>query len=373
LTNSKIKIAFIIDQLNTGGTERQLKYLIEGLDNTRFDKVLFLLRGNILHPFKPKGTKTYVLNVKSLFSLEGIKKLFYFSRLLKKNRIQIVQTFFQDATIFGVLAAKFARVNKIVVSIRDMRFWATPFNVLAHRMATLLSDYILVNSFAIKKDLERCILSNKIQVIHNGIHDYNYSFDKKLKSKQLEKLEIAKGRPVVVMVSNCNRKVKRVDLLIESIPLIIKEMPVSFLVVGDGSFRTALERRAFELNIQSYIKFLGPVRNIDSILAISDIAVNTSDSEGLSNSIMEAMRASLPVVASDVAGNKELVKNNVNGLLFTAGDSQDLATKILALLKNHILATRFGQNGRKFINSKFSVKNMINLHMIFYYQLLLNK
>ena len=89
----KIKVAFVIDQLRTGGTERQLKYLIDGLDSNLFEVALFLLRGEENHPLKPDHGTVKTLGVLSLLSRDGFQKLYNFSKYLKEEKIEIVQTF----------------------------------------------------------------------------------------------------------------------------------------------------------------------------------------------------------------------------------------------------------------------------------------
>ena len=156
------------------------------------------------------------------------------------------------------------------------------------------------------------------------------------------------------------------DLLVESLPLVLREADAFFLVVGDGHLRPALEARARELNVQNHIRFLGQRRDVEDILAGSDIALNTSDSEGLSNSVIEAMRAGLPVIASDVEGNRELIEDGLTGCLFPAGNYEELAKQILYLLKNPEVAERLGTTAGKRVEERFSVTEMIDNYSRFY-------
>lgn len=368
---SKIKIAYIIDQLGTGGTERQLKYLIEGLDRSRFNVSLFLLRGDEVHPFKPKKTNIYILNVRSLISIDGLWKLFRFSRLLKEEKYQIIQTFFQDATIFGFLAARLAGVQIVLVSVRDMGFWATPISLRIHRIITSISDAIVVNSNAVKEHIERHVNKKPIYVIYNGIPmRTEYYRNAKAKKSLATELGIDESLPIVVLVSNCNRKVKRVDLLMDCIPLILKKAKAFFLVVGDGYLRPKLEKKAQELKVQKYVRFVGQRHNVERILAGADIALNTSESEGFSNSILEAMRAGLPVVASDVAGNRELVEEVNTGILFYPGDAIDLAKKIIKILNNESQTERIGSESQEKISTLFSINKMLKEHTKLYFSLI---
>lgn len=370
MKNERIKIAFIIDQLGTGGTERQLKYLVEGLNPNCFDINLILLREGSDHIFKPENIKVCLLGVRSILSFNGLIKMIKLAKYLKEIKCDIAQTFFQDATLFGVIAAKLAGVRNIIVSVRDMLFWAKRGNLAAYRIISLMADIILVNSYAVQSFLKKYFPFKAIKVIHNGIYfGPEYLRTQVIKKKMAKKLKYDSKMPLIVLVSNCNRAVKRVDLLVESIPLVLKKVSAFFVVVGDGHLRPKLEMRAKELKIQKSILFLGKRDDIEKILKGSDLAVNTSESEGLSNSILEAMRAGLPVVASDVSGNRELFEFGNRGLLFKSGDYQDLAEKIVFCIKEKVEAEKYCSDNMKKIIRNFSAEKMIKRHTEFYLSL----
>jgi glycosyltransferase involved in cell wall biosynthesis len=367
----KIRIAYIIDQLDIGGTERQLQLLINGLDRSRFDLFLFLLRRDGLAVFEPTDIDIQVLNIYSLASLNGLTKIFQLSRTLRKLRCQIVQTFFWDATIVGVLAGRLAGTRKIIVSVRDMLFWTTPLKHRIYRALIYLADGMIVNSFAVRDHIRPFLRGKRIDVIHNGIPaGLQFESREDAKKKISRGFDLNGDMSIVVLVSNCNRAVKRIELLVESIPQIIKKFPAVFLIVGDGHLRPELEQMVKDLNIEPFVRFTGQRNDVDNILTASDIAVNTSDSEGFSNSIMEAMRAGLPVVASDVAGNRELIKDGIAGLLFSPGNLESLAANLLKLLQDKELAKRMGEVGRELVESQYSVEAMVSKHTAYYESML---
>jgi glycosyltransferase involved in cell wall biosynthesis len=370
MQSRKIKIAFIIDQFGIGGTERQLTYLIEGLDPNQFECSLFLLRGNHKNPLGPVKHRIEMLNIYRLASISGFFKLLKFANVLKKNSFDIIQTFFQDATIFGVLAARIAGTRKILISFRDLLFWATRTKLLVHKYVSLMADYFLVNSNAVNMQVISHFPSRPIKMIHNGITVKGPTFDPSVKRDLCDELELDQNIPIITLVSNCNRRVKRVDLLIEAAAIMLREESATFLIVGDGHLRAELEKRSQQLEVSDSVKFLGTRGDIDRILAGSNIALNTSDSEGFSNSILEAMRAGLPVIASDVTGNRELVIDGKSGYLFRPGNYRDLAEKLVFMIKNPKRATQFGRFGRKLVEEKYSLEQMILTHQDFYHTIL---
>ena len=367
----KLKVAFIIDEYGIGGTERQLGLLMDGMDQSKFDVSLFFLRNNDGGDGGIGGTKAQVIGVRSLCSLGGMKKIFEFSRLLSKNQFDIVQTFFQDSTLFGILAARLAGIKKIFVSVRDMRFWATPVMSAVHKLVTLLADGVVVNSNAVKESLKGRVFYRKVFVIHNGIEiGDHFRANEASKKWVTHEFNLTDSAPIVVLVANCNRKVKRVDLLIEAIPSVLRSVKAYFLIVGDGHMRPSLEKRVSELGVEIWVRFAGQRHDVEEILSGCDLALNTSDSEGFSNSVMEAMRAGLPVIASDIAGNRELVEDGQNGLFFAPGDPQDLARKISILVFDRELRGKLGVDGCNRIKQEFRIDKMVKKYEEFYLSLM---
>jgi len=356
----KIKIAFVIDQLNLGGTERQLKLLVDGLNRDRFEPILFLLRGNSSHPMKPESVQSHILGINSIGSLSGAWKLLVFSRILRKGSFNIVHTFFQDSAFCGALAGRLAGVDRIMISIRDMLYWTNMRSILPLRAAIQFGHEVVVNSNAVREKVKSLSGGKPVHIIRNGIETGNSEGANHQTKKWLSAaFGFNADFPVITMVSNCNRPVKRVDLLLKSVPFVIQEEDAVFIIVGDGRLRPGLEQLAGELGVARNIFFAGHRNDVSLILAGSDVFVNTSDSEGFSNSILEAMRAGLPIVASNVEGNRELVENEVNGLLFSRDDPESLAAKILLLIRNKTMRSNMGSIGKRDILNKYNHLSMI--------------
>ena len=128
---------------------------------------------------------------------------------------------------------------------------------------------------------------------------------------------------------------------------------------------------AKNLKIEQYVKFTGHRNDVVEIYAGSDIAINTSESESFSNSLLEAMKLGLPVVASDVPGNRELVKNDDSGLLFMPNNSKDLSMKILDLIKDQTLGINWVKKPGNVLTPQFSIEKMLVGHKAFYQSLLM--
>ena len=145
-----------------------------------------------------------------------------------------------------------------------------------------------------------------------------------------------------------------------------------FSVLGDGPLRAELEREAARLGLGASATFLGDRQDIAAILASLDVAVNTSGSESLSNVILEAMAAGLPVVAYDVGGNSELLTEQ-RGTLVSSGDEAGFADAVLRLLADSSVRERLGREARQFARENFSLNRVRQRYAELYATLLAKK
>jgi len=334
----RLKLLYLIDQINLGGTEKQLLAVIERLDRAKFEPYLVCLRPTDYLERCNINCRTEVLNVSSLISRNGITKLFRFLSYLKQEEIDIVQTFFFDSTFFGVIAGRLARVKCVLSTRRDMGFWYNKKLLSVLYIVNFFTDRIVVNSEAIKTEvsLRERVKRDKIDVIYNGVdlEPFKVFYD-------VNKLRTELGIPstdlIIGIVANLNRHVKRVDIFVDAAAKLLEEVDnISFIVVGDGSFRDGLERQAANLFIAEKLHFVGSQNNVIPYLQLFDIGVLTSESEGFPNSIIEYMAASLPVVCFDSGGNKELIEDGVNGFTVKNQSPLDLSVKLMEIISNGI-------------------------------------
>jgi glycosyltransferase involved in cell wall biosynthesis len=177
----------------------------------------------------------------------------------------------------------------------------------------------------------------------------------------------------VGMVARMNAHYKNHAGFLRIAAEILRRRPgVEFLLVGDGPLRPELEKQAASLGLNDAVLFLGERRDIAAIFASIDVAVLTSDSESLSNVILEAMASRRPVVAYDVGGNAELIDNQ-RGILVPAGDEMQFATAVLRLLTDIGLRTKHGINARRFAKEHFSLDQVRKQYETLYTRLLIEK
>ncbi len=371
-----IKVCYVIDTLDIGGTEKQIVDTIKGMDLRKVTPYLVCLRNSkMVEDMKDNHCTTLVLNINSLISFKSFLKLFKFCSFLLRERVDIVQTYFIDATIFGVVAAKLAGVKKNISCRRDMGYWYTKNKLSFFRFFNRFVDRFLVNSEAIKKNIINFekIPEDKINVIYNGIDmKYFNKTDFVSCSKIKEQLKIPHNNIVIGCIANLNRIVKRVDVFIKASAIVSQSIEnVSFLIIGDGCLHNELVELAAALNVGDKIIFGGQRNDIASLLQIIDIGVLTSDSEGFSNSILEYMAAGIPTVATNAGGNRELIDNNIDGFLVPSDNPQLTADAIVKLINDEKLRVMMGNSSKQKVHQRFSLDKMIK-NLESYYSNMLN-
>jgi glycosyltransferase involved in cell wall biosynthesis len=304
-------------------------------------------------------------------SLRGIFSLILLALYLKRRSVDIVQTYFIDSTIFGVVAAKLAGVKVIISCRRDLGFWYTKSLLKKFKLINRLTDRFLVNSLAIKNNIVRYekVSEKMVDVIHNGIDAL--CFQEIRPAFVTDFLNDSKRRNLRIgIVANFNRDVKRVDLFVEAAAEVSKKhQKINFFIVGGGKQEEALKSLTRKLGIAQSVFFTGEKDSATPYIKNFDIGVLTSDSEGFSNVIMEYMAAGVPVVATNVGGNNELVQHGKTGLLVPKGDPVAIANAICLLVEDHNLRYKMGKFGLNAIQENFSWDKKI-IEIQNYYQTL---
>jgi L-malate glycosyltransferase len=216
------------------------------------------------------------------------------------------------------------------------------------------ANFVTVDSRSLMKEIVKFGAPvQKVRVISHGVS--LKQFNPKEKSVPLRKtLNIPDGAEVIVSTRNLE-KVYDIETLVKAIPNVIKNNAnVHFLIIGEGTQKSYLQKLAQSLNVQKHSIFLGKIPNteVGKFLANSNIYVSTSLSDSTSVSLLEAMASQLPVVVTDINGNREWVKNGENGFVIPKSDPELLAEKITLLLKDKSTAERFGVRNREIVEER---------------------
>ncbi len=340
-----IKILYCIDSLVRGGTELQLKEMMERMDESNYTPYLLTIRPTDTS-LTPRNCCHLEWDVPSLFSVDGFKAMRKLLKFLQDEDIQVVQTFFQDSTIFAGLAAKMAGVPVRMASCRDMAFWHTAVQGFAMRLMYKLMTGFICNAEVVRGHFsgQYHIDPGRAYVLRNGM-DY----------KSLPYVKHQGAVTDIGIVGNMTRQVKRIDLFIKAAALVAKSYPnIRWHIVGDGYLKEQLELLAAELGIREQILFVGRVDDVATYLEKLQIGVNCSDSEGLSNALLEYMFKGVAVVATKVGGSPELLEGGKAGLLVPPDDAGALSEALISLIDNSDLRQSVSAYAREYVEKNYS-------------------
>ncbi|RZV51860.1 MAG: glycosyltransferase, partial [Pseudomonadales bacterium] len=258
------KILYCIDGLVRGGTELQLVELIKRLDKTKYEPHLLTIRETD-KALVPRECRHIEWTVPSLMSPRGLLFLIHLVRILRREKIDIVQTFFQDSTIFSGTAAKIAGVPVRIASCRDMAFWSSSFEGRLMKLAYRQMTGFICNANAVRDHFCQTfgIDPLKTTVIYNGV-------DQSLLPVNEFKATVTD----IGIVGNMTRQVKRTDLFIKAAAIVAKKYPaIRWHIVGDGQLRPELEKLAESFGVKQQFIFAGRVDDVSSFLEKLQIGV----------------------------------------------------------------------------------------------------
>lgn len=356
---AKVNILHITSGLALGGAERMLLTLVKELDKEKYNIKVCCWRGKreLKKDIEDAGVQVIDLEQEDGNIFKVSLKL---RKVIKNNNIQLIHSYLFDADLCGFLAGKSTGVPVIVSSVPSFTFLRSKKHQLRYKLMSLFFDSFIPISKAIAEYMVKyCrIKPAKLVVVHPGfLNKFNLEKDKEEIKRMREDFGLVENDIVIGTVARLDPR-KGYHYLLESVAQVFKIYPtVKFLFVGEGELKPELEEFAKKLSISSKIIFVGKVTNIPSFLSLLDIFVLASLDEGFGIVILEAMTASLPVVASRVGGIPEIINNNETGFLVKPADSKALAEGIIKLVEDKDLRARMGNLAKAEVK-KFNSKEM---------------
>jgi len=362
-----IRVCFMIDQLRVAGVESQLLLLLRSLDRSKVEPYLCLLDGTSeqSRELEPGDCPVVRLGVRSLHRPSSAWKAVRFGRFLRRERIDVLQTFFADSKYFGMPVARLAGVRGTANSRLDIGFWVRPVDRWLGRLYNRLINATLVNCEACRKSViaDEHASPDSVVVVPNGLVLSRFT---QVPAPRADGDDLHR----VGVVANL-RAVKSLDVFVRAAKSLTTAHPeVDFQIAGDGEMRAELESLIDTLGIQDRFKLLGPVEDIPTFLSGLAVAVLCSSSEGAPNAITEYMAAARPIVATSVGGNGELIEDGRYGLLVPPGNAERLAGAIGRLLSDRALAAKLGANARERAIREYGVETQARRYEQFYDDLL---
>ncbi|MBA3314086.1 MAG: glycosyltransferase [Planctomycetaceae bacterium] len=361
---SVIRVLLVIPTLDASGAEKQFALLATRLPRDRFElHVAVLTRsGPYERMIRSAGVPVTVLGKRFKADPIACARL---RRLVRQFQPQVMHTWLFAANAYGRLAVGGDGSPAIIVSERCVDSWKSGWQLWLDRKLVGRTAALVANSESVATFYRNAgIPSEKVHVIPNGIEVPPPAVADR--SSVLAELGLPRDAKIVASIGRLAKQ-KRVDVLVWAMQL-LRQLTnnVYHLIVGDGPQRGSLERLAKHFTCDDVTRFLGHRSDVSRLLSCVDVFWLASDFEGQSNSVMEAMAAGLPVIASDIPANRELIENGRTGYLVRPGDSVAFAQYADRLLVDRELAGRFGEAARRHLAEHHSVDAMVNGYAALY-------
>lgn len=369
----------LIGSFHQGGSERQAVQLVRLLQkegSCRIFPACLNRQGVLLDELERSGfTDPPEFPLSSFYDANMLGQLRKLAAYLRENNIEIIQTHDFYTNIFGMAAGALARIPVRIAAKRDTGTKSAAQQFFERR-AFRLAHAVVVNAGAVKSYLaEKGVPPEKLYTIHNGLDLERLTVrEGRAKPAVLADLGLpatAANRPLVSIVANMRSDVKNHPMFLRAAARVAKEFPeTGFVLAGEGELTDRLKRLAAELGIEKNTFFPGRCRQVAELLAVSDVCVLSSRTEGFSNSILEYMAAAKPVVATRVGGAAEAVVHGETGYLVAPDDDRAMADRLIELLGEPEKAVRMGRRGRRLVADRFSLAAQLEKTLCLYKNLL---
>ena len=365
-----IRLALLIPTLDRSGAEKQLTLLATHLPAAEFDvHVIALTRGG---PYEgvltEHGIPLTVLDKRHKLDVSAFRRL---KATLRELQPHVLHTWLFAANSYGRLAVARPADTKVVVSERCVDSWKAGWQLWLDRRLISRTDRLIGNSQSVVDFyVEHGFPRDKTSFIYNGITPPPEESSSDRRAELLKECRLPHDARLVGIVGRLAKQ-KRISDLLWAMQILRQANDKSYLlIVGDGPERSALESVARDVECSEHVRFLGHRDDAATLMPCFDVVWLGSDFEGLSNSLMEAMSAGVPVVATNIPPNRELIDHGTEGFLVDVGDGVGFAQYTVKLFGDDDLAQTMGVAGRARIENDFSVQQMVDAHITLYCQLL---
>ncbi len=359
--NPPIHIQHVLLSLKPGGLENGVVNVVNRLDPERFRSSVCCLQTS--GEFAERITRSDVA-VHQMGLRKGNDPMMplRLARLFRRTRADIVHTRNAEAFFYGAVAARMAGVGAIIHSEHGRTLPDTFRRMALQRWLAPLAKVTFAVSEQLRIDLVKHVrLTNgRVQVIYNGVDLGRFASTDRARARAL--LGVGQARTVVGSVGRL-AAVKNYKLLVRAIAGI---PDVDLVLIGDGPQRADIEAAAAAAGVSERVRLLGHREDVAELLPGLDVFVLPSLSEGMSNTLLEAMACGLPVVASRVGGNVELVGDGVNGMLFPSEDAEALSVALRSLCGDTGLRAAMGAQGKQRATEQFGIDAMIDRYESIY-------
>jgi len=356
-----VNITHFVESLDRGGLERMVLELVkyQHRQGHHCQVVCLYTSGALAHELDDLGISVKVCGKRQGFDLSALA---FARRMVRTHATDVLHTHNAVAHYQAVLATCGIPMRQVINTRHGMgvnrrarrREWL-------YRRALVRTDTVVAVCEAARSDaIKRGIVpSAKTRVVPNGIHVDAFQPASQAMHKQLARLlNLPEQTRIIGTVGRLNWTKDQLGLL-RAFKLVHEHHADTALVlIGDGELRASLQQSALDEGVAENVHFLGDRNDVQQLLQGLDMFVLSSLSEGYSMALLEASAAALPIVATNVGGNGEIVRDDITGYLVPAGNPGMLAEAMLALLRNPKHAMGLGQTARAWVEQHGSLEAM---------------
>ncbi len=355
-----LKILFLINHAGKAGTEKYVRNLIEYYHNKRAICLFAYNEGGLLaEQMEEEGIKSFRFDMHHPFDLAAARKL---AKICKAEGIDIIHTQYPRENYIAVLARLFGSPAEVVYTCH-LTLIPGPAWTLTNSVITRFNKKIIaVCNYSKEILIKAGVNGDKITVIFNGVVPAE---GEPVRSKAIRgELGIGEDTFVITTLARYQEE-KGLEFLVNSMAELKRRSKRKFccLIVGDGALYEDIKQKIAEEGLGEEVLQLGFRRDTDSILAGSDVFVNSAKSnEALSFAILEGMEHGLPIIATDIGGNPDIVNEKTGvGILVPYNNPEKMADAVIKLMEDNDFYKECSQNSLKAVREVFNLEKLMDV------------
>ena len=351
----RIRVAHVAETMDLGGLEKLLVEFARHADRDRFDLRFVTLgaRGDLAGEVEALGCPVHALNLPAGLRPRAVVRLL---RLFRAERVDVVHTHSEGPLLYATPAARLAGVARVIHTRHHGPDLGSSRKALAAMalVSRAVDRVVCVADDGARRGLAEGVPAGKLMTVHNGIDLARFAYNGP-----------TPGGPAVIVA----RLIPEKDhaTLLRAMALAAREEPEFRLeIAGDGPCLAASKALAGELGLGDCVRFLGRVDDVPALLGRAGLLVLSSWLEGVSLTLLEAMARGLPVVATRVGGNPEVVVDGTTGLLVPPRDPVALAAALVAVWRDPERSRLMGLSGRERAERSFDIRRTVARYEVIY-------